>query len=346
MAKYPFAEEARRTLEENGIGFNTDGSTFIKRKEEPKEAPKETQNAQLTPQNPINNSVSEPPQPNATHQQVQEQEREKTQVAQDANAKLLEMQRAEIERLRKQVDQYNSERTRQQEPVQDPALLKEIEDLKAKVTEYEKASQKKQFDEYFKKEEFGLENVDDIVAKELRDSLISPVVTELNGEIKALQERLAKVQDKFREPTPEEKIEANKRKSQAELVEKFPDFFAIVNSQEFSEKLSKQDPRFPDATYGHALQRAYEAGNTDFIVREINAFLGNDKPQGLSSIADVSATNGVGVQNDVPQGGSGFTYTDEETVEMLRKRQMGDITRQEYSDYLAKRDEYRSKQHK
>lgn len=58
-------------------------------------------------------------------------------------------------------------------------------------------------------------------------------------------------------------------------------------------------------------------------------------------IADVGATNGVAKTSPAKQD-EGFTFTNEEAVEMLRKRQRRDLTAQEYSEYRAKLGAHRS----
>ena len=183
---------------------------------------------------------------------------------------------------------------------------------------------------------FDSENLDDDVLLEVRERLIAPTAKKLS----ALEQRLAKAEEKFREPTPAERLEQTKQKVYGEIKKEIPDFDTIFNSKEFKEKLAASDDRFPTATYGHALQEALENGRSDFIVREIKAFMGGKKDP-LSAIADVSGSNGAGKANEAKAEESGFTFTDEEARKMLRAFQMRDISRQEYSEYRSKLDAHR-----
>ena len=63
----------------------------------------------------------------------------------------------------------------------------------------------------------------------------------------------------------------------------------------------------------------------------------------LSAIADVGATNGVGTGQVATNDEPGYSYSQEEAEQMLRKRQRGDVSRQEYSEYRAKLEANRSR---
>ena len=186
---------------------------------------------------------------------------------------------------------------------------------------------------------FDSENLDDDVLLEIRDRFVKPMA----NKVEALEKRLSQQESKFREPTEAERLENVKRTTQQGIVAEIPDFMTIYNSKAFQDKLASKDPRFPTQTYGHALQLAYEGGDKDFIVREVKAFMSGEAPN-LNDVADVGATNGVGNKAvDTNDAGAKYTFTDEEAVQMLRKRQMGDISRAEYSEYRAKLDASRSK---
>lgn len=183
---------------------------------------------------------------------------------------------------------------------------------------------------------FDSEHLDDDVLLEVRRQLIAPTAKKLS----AIEQRLAKAEEKFRDPTPAELLEQTKRKAVQEVKKAIPDFDTIFNSKEFKDKLMSTDDRFPTATYGHALQEALENGRSDFIIREVKNFMGG-KTDPLASIADVSGSNGAGKAAEAKAEESGFTFTDEEARKMLRAFQMRDISRQEYSEYRSKLDAYR-----
>ena len=310
MAQHPFAAQARAVMEENGIVFNTDGSTSVK---QVSVSPEQTQ------ANPAENTPSENTQT--------------TQSAQDERDRLIEMQRAEIERLKGLQNQYNQQ-AKPQRSEREEELERELTELRGKLHQQTEQAQADEFRAILERQGFDSENFDDDVLIELRDTFIKPVANKLA----ALEERLGKTENRFREPTPEEKVAQTKKEVTAEIYKQIPDFGTIFNSPSFQERLGKKDSRFPfKQSYGHALQEAYENGNTEFIVSEVKAFMNGTTPD-LSAIADVSATNGVGTGQVATNDEPGYSYSQEEAEQMLRKRQRGDVSRQEYSEYRAKLD--------
>lgn len=310
MAQHPFAAQARAVMEENGIVFNTDGSTSVK---QVFVSPEQTQ------AEPTNNT---PPENTKT-----------AQSAQDERDRLIEMQRAEIERLKGLQNQYNTQ-AQPQRSEREEELERELTELRGKLHQQTEQEQADEFRAILERQGFDSENFDDDVLIELRDTFIKPVANKLA----ALEERLGKTESKFREPTPEEKVAQTKQQVTAEIYKQIPDFGTIFNSPSFQERLGKKDSRFPfKQSYGHALQEAYENGNTEFIVSEVKAFMNGTTPD-LSAIADVGATNGVGTGQVATNDEPGYSYSQEEAEQMLRKRQRGDVSRQEYSKYRAKLD--------
>nr|DAN52858.1 MAG TPA: hypothetical protein [Caudoviricetes sp.] len=310
MAQHPFAAQARAVMEENGIVFNTDGSTSVK---QVFVSPEQTQ------AEPANNT---PPENTKT-----------AQSAQDERDRLIEMQRAEIERLKSLQNQYNTQ-AQPQRSEREEELERELTELRGKLHQQTEQEQADEFRAILERQGFDSENFDDDVLIELRDTFIKPVANKLA----ALEERLGKTESKFREPTPEEKVAQTKQQVTAEIYKQIPDFGTIFNSPSFQERLGKKDSRFPfKQSYGHALQEAYENGNTEFIVSEVKAFMNGTTPD-LSAIADVGATNGVGTGQVATNDEPGYSYSQEEAEQMLRKRQRGDVSRQEYSEYRAKLD--------
>ena len=309
MAQHPFAAQARAVMEENGIVFNADGST-AKRDTQPANQPT-TEPAQTTP----------PTEPQQS-------------TSQDERDRLIEMQRAEIERLKGSQAQYQP-----QPSAREQELERELADLRGKLHTQTQSEQNDEFRELLERQGFDSENLDDDVIVELRDTLFRPVA----NKIASLEERLGKTESRFREPTPEERIAEVKASTSAKIYGEIPDFGTIFNSPAFQERLGKKDSRFPfKQTYGHALQEAYENGNADFIVSEVKVFMSGTTPD-LSAIADVGATNGVGTGQVATNNEPGYSYSQEEAEQMLRKRQRGDLSRQEYSEYRAKLEANRSR---
>lgn len=321
MAKYPFAEQARKQLEENGVTIGEDGiSGFVQQ-------PTQVVTGQQEPvvEKPVENKPEEQPEPQAKP--------ESQAPSADERDKLIEMQRRELEELR----------AKQSQPVEAPAkstreveLENELSALRAQLAEKEVAASADEFRAMLEAQGFDSENLDDDVLLEVRDKLLAPTAKKIS----ALEQRLMKAEERFREPTPEETLAQTKRRVIDEVKKQIPDFDTIFNSKEFKDKLSAGDDRFPTATYGHALQEALENGRSDFIVREIKNFMGG-KENPLSSIADVSGTNGAGNTNAAQAEESGFSYTDEEARQMLRAYQLREISRQEYSEYRSKLDAHR-----
>lgn len=325
MAKYQFAEQARKTLEENGVVINDDGTTGFAKQPEQFVVGDEAKPAETPAQKAPPSQVEEPAKPNA----------EETPAEKDERDRLIEMQRQELEELRAKANQA-PEPSQPAKSERETELETELAALRAQLAEKETAQSADEFRAMLEAQGFDSENLDDDVLLEVRERLIAPTAKKLT----ALEQRLSKAEERFREPTPAERLEQTKQKVYGEIKKEIPDFDTIFNSKEFKEKLTASDDRFPTATYGHALQEALENGRSDFIVREIKAFMGGKKDP-LSAIADVSGSNGAGKATEAKAEESGFTFTDEEARKMLRAFQMRDISRQEYSEYRSKLDAHR-----
>ena len=315
MAQHPFAAQARQAMEESGIVFNADGSTSMKSETSATETEQQTQT------------------PPANVEQTQT-------TTVDERDKLLAMQREELERLRAEKETWSKQtQTQPTKSEREESLERELEDLRSQIKNQTQQEQADAFRTMLEQQGFDSENLDDDVLLEIRDRFVKPMA----NKVEALEKRLSQQESKFREPTEAERLETVKRDTQRGIVAEIPDFMTIFNSKAFQDKLASKDPRFPTQTYGHALQLAYESGDKDFIVREVKAFMSGVAPN-LNDVADVGATNGVGNKAvDTNDAGAKYTFTDEEAVQMLRKRQMGDISRAEYSEYRAKLDASRSK---
>lgn len=325
MAKYQFAEQARKTLEENGVVINDDGTTGFAKQPEQFVVGDEAKPAETPAQEVPPAQVEEPAKPNA----------EETPAEKDERDRLIEMQRQELEELRAKVNQAPAQ-TQPAKSERETELETELAALRAQLAEKETAQSADEFRAMLEAQGFDSENLDDDVLLEVRERLIAPTAKKLT----ALEQRLSKAEERFREPTQAERLEQTKQKVYGEIKKEIPDFDTIFNSKEFKEKLTASDDRFPTATYGHALQEALENGRSDFIIREIKSFMGGKKDP-LSAIADVSGSNGAGKATEAKAEESGFTFTDEEARKMLRAFQMRDISRQEYSEYRSKLDAHR-----
>lgn len=325
MAKYQFAEQARKTLEENGVVINDDGTTGFAKQPEQFVVGDEAKPAKTPAQEVPPTQVEEPAKPNA----------EETPAEKDERDRLIEMQRQELEELRAKANQAPAQ-TQPAKSERETELETELAALRAQLAEKETAQSADEFRAMLEAQGFDSENLDDDVLLEVRERLIAPTAKKLT----ALEQRLSKAEERFREPTPAERLEQTKQKVYGEIKKEIPDFDTIFNSKEFKEKLTASDDRFPTATYGHALQEALENGRSDFIIREIKSFMGGKKDP-LSAIADVSGSNGAGKATEAKAEESGFTFTDEEARKMLRAFQMRDISRQEYSEYRSKLDAHR-----
>lgn len=325
MAKYQFAEQARKTLEENGVVINDDGTTGFAKQPEQFVVGDEAKPEESTAQEAPPSQVEEPVKPNT----------EETPTEKDERDRLIEMQRQELEELRAKANQV-TEYSQPAKSERETELENELAALRAQLSEKETAQSADEFRAMLEAQGFDSENLDDDVLLEVRERLIAPTAKKLS----ALEQRLSKAEERFREPTPAERLEQTKQKVYGEIKKEIPDFDTIFNSKEFKEKLAASDDRFPTATYGHALQEALENGRSDFIIREIKSFMGGKKDP-LSAIADVSGSNGAGKATEAKAEESGFIFTDEEARKMLRAFQMRDISRQEYSEYRSKLDAHR-----
>lgn len=332
MAKYQFADQARKVLEENGVVVNDDGTTGFAKQTEQVVVGGEPQQTEAPAQ--TTNVVQEASQEQQTQTESPEAE-PATQAEKDERDRLIEMQRRELEELRAKANQAPAQ-TQPAKSEREIELENELAALRAQLSEKEVAQSADEFRAMLEAQGFDSEHLDDDVLLEVRRQLIAPTAKKLS----AIEQRLAKAEEKFRDPTPAELLEQTKRNVVQEVKKAIPDFDTIFNSKEFKDKLMSTDDRFPTVTYGHALQEALENGRSDFIIREVKNFMGG-KTDPLASIADVSGSNGAGKAAEAKAEESGFTYTDEEARKMLRAFQMRDISRQEYSEYRSKLDAHR-----
>lgn len=321
MAKHPFADQARAQLEANGIVFNTDGSTSkrVDQTTPPQEPPVA---GEVKAPNTVIVGDSTTPENNTTAPNDNG-------GAEDPN-KLLELYRKRNAELEAQIANGNKNTAPSARELE---LEQELSNLRSQMSTQTQAQQADAVRELLERKGFDSENVDDDVLIEIRDTFVKPVYDRVLN----LEERLSQTEQRTREPTAEERRLALKNETQNKIFKAIPDFGVIFNSEEFQKKLSEPDSRYPfKSTYGHALQDALESGNAEFIVDEVKAFISGKAPA-ANAIADVGATNGVAKTAPAKQD-EGFTFTNEEAVEMLRKRQRRELTAQEYSEYRAKLD--------
>lgn len=322
MAKHPFADQARAQLEANGIVFNADGSTSKREdlNQTPPEAPVEGQVKAPT------TVVVEETKPTAGTQETPPAENG---TSEDPN-KLLELYRQRNAELEAQLA---NGKTGSEPTARELELEQELNKLRSQVSTQTQKEQADAVRDLLERKGFDSDNVDDELLLEIRDTFVRPIADKMM----TLEERLTQTEQRTREPTAEEKRLALKNETQAKIFKEIPDFSVVFNSKEFQKKLNEPDARYPfKSTYGHALQDALENGNAEFIVNEVKAFISGKAP-GVDAIADVGATNGVAKNAPAPQT-DGYSYTPEEVVEMLRKRQRRELTPQQYSEYRAKLD--------
>lgn len=316
MAQHPFAAKARAIMAENGIIVNPDGTTSL---------------ATSTVEQ---NAVSQP-----TYQQ------EPTPLAApetDLNKdQILELQRQELETLRSMKSQWQANQnqaTPQGPTARELELEQQLAELRSKLEAQPQAEDTDAIRAVLEAQGFDSEYIDDEALLEIRNTFFSPIASEVDK----LKKELETYRDKFRDPTPEEKQEQIKKQTNKKLVEAIPDFQTIFDSSAFQKRLAEKDSRFPTKTYGEAMQIAYDNGNHEFIVQEVKNFLNGGTAPNIGDIADVGASNGVGTKSQA-QASDGYTFTNEEAIEMLRKNQRGLISRKEYSEYRAKLDAHRSR---
>lgn len=322
MAQHPFAAQARQAMEASGVVFNADGTTSVREVEDENKKPEDQVSVTSTEEN------------------VDEGKPEELAKI-DERDSILAMQREELDQLRKEKEAWQSQQTSQTETKsqREVELEQELAEIKAQMATQTESQQADAFRQMLEQQGFDSENLDDDVLLEIRDRFVRPMA----DKVTKLENKLAQYDQKFRDPTPQEKLEQVKQATNKKIFKEIPDFQTIYNSKAFQDKLGQKDSRFPTATYGQTLQIAYENGNHEFIVQEVKNFLNGGTAQTISDIADVGATNGVGKTVDKPVSDSQYTFTDEEAIQMLRKRQMGDLSMREYSEYRAKLDEHRSR---
>lgn len=327
MAKYQFAEQARKLLEENGVTVNDDGTTgFIK---QPEQVVLDGGAGTTEPPQNVNEEAT------ASSSQDNQASEQASTTTVDERDRLIEMQREELEALRAKQAQQSSEQP--QKSAREEELERELAELRGQLETKTQAEQADEFRAMLEKQGFNSDELDDDVLLEVRRQLIAPVADKLNS----IEQRIAKTEERFREPTAQEKLEQTKARVYGDIKKEIPDFDTIFNSKAFKDKLAEKDDRFPTATFGHALQEALENGRADFIIREVKAFMGGGKDP-LAAIADVSGSNGEGANTTPATDTGGYTFSDEEATQMLRAYQMRDISRQEYSEYRSKLDAHRS----
>lgn len=340
MAQHPFAAVAREKLKAQGIVFLPDGSTMLNREESidgnvdqqvvEKLETNEVGNTELGNHDTGNHDTGNPEVDNTDGPVIDERD------------KILALQREEIADLKAKLAQSNTQQSSEAPPhksAREAELEKEIEDLKAKISTQTIAEQADEVRALLEQQGFDSEVLDDEALLEIRDRFIKPMANKLDH----LENAIKKYEDKLRDPTPEEKLASIKQDTNKKIVGEIPDFNTIFNSKDFQKRLAEKDNRFPTKTYGEALQIAYENGNADFIVQEVKNFLGGGPAQNIEKIADVSASKGGGGNGKQSQGKPRYTFTNEEAIQMLRKRQMGDLTKQEYSEYRQKLEAKRSR---
>lgn len=153
----------------------------------------------------------------------------------------------------------------------------------------------------------NLDHIDEDVASELDDKFLAPIRAEVN-ELKALRQQ----EMKYRQ----DQLIAN---ANNKIIAKYPKAEKILKSQQFKDFVNADsDPYSAEQAFDRVM-RAYYAGDGDYVVQKLNAFVGNrGKPKPP-----------VGVE---PHQGSGGSSAGEYSA----KRPMTD------AEYLAKRQAIKS----
>lgn len=340
MAKFQFADEVQKNLEQQGAVFDENGFIIGKADETVVVPPQSDEEKTAEPEQKAEVKQEQTTTGSDNSQQKEQAQEEKPkQQGESEQEKILRLQREEIADLKAKLASGGSQAPQQSTgPTQ---REKELEQQIAELTAKTKQDQVDEVRDLLEKQGFDSEILDDDMVLELRDTLVKPIANKLG----ALEQQIAKMNDRFREPTHAEKIAKNKEMAIIEIQKAIPDFETIFNSREFRQRLSENDARFPTGTYGETLQIAYEQGNHKFIVQEIKNFLGGGSTPSVEQIADVGA--GKGVANKAPEESvPKYTFTPEEARKMLDESRMGNISRQEYSEYIAKQREHNAKQHR
>lgn len=306
MAKHPFASEVAERIKQemaDGVVFAKDNPTKVF----------------------VGNQSDTPP----SEPQEKAPVEEKVVLPQD---KIIQMQEEELARLRAMEQSWKQQQTQANErTTRELELEKELAELRNQLAASATSKQEQDIiEEIMSQANFDSENFEDEALVEIKDRFVAPVAKV----VKDLREKQAKLEAKLQGPTAEELRIQNQAKAITAVKEKIPTFDTIFNSKAFQEKLANPDPRFPEDTYGRVMQTAYERGNAEFIIREVQAFMNGNTAPDLEAIADVGATNGVGSKTQGAKTAPTFEFSTTEAAEMLHKYRIGDISRDDYRNYV------------
>lgn len=339
MAKYRFADQVENELKASGVTITPNGTTVIAPPETPVDNPvdKPVDNTVITPSQTVNTTT---PPPSSTPQGATDTP--PAQHTPSSDTRVIEMQREEIARLRGEVEKYKLGGSQQQPSSREQQLEQELNEAKEKIAKMSKSERADALKELMERQTFDLVNVDDEAALEIKKALIDPVlgvVEDLRKENESLRESL-----RGKQLTPEQEAQERKVQTYNSIIKEIPDFDTIIASSEFRRFAEEPDPTGLFDTKGDALQASYDRGNGKYVIQELKKFLGGETPQTLAQIADVGGVKGVGTQSpsSQPEQNDDAIYDNYDyDQKMLRDFQSRNISRAEYKEFKAKRDEYR-----
>lgn len=176
----------------------------------------------------------------------------------------------------------------------------------------------------------SMTTVDEEVAQEIYNTVLKPELDEIRKaheqQVSAISGTLTE-QQKRQEEFDRDRVEKARATTNEKILSKHPHAGKILQSTEFMAFLkTKEDPYAQQSKYD-ILNRAYSAGDADYVLRELDAFADTrrkPKPQASVDVNSGGSPNTSSVEKKQPM--SQQQYLAERKVIMSRRHKPSDLT--------------------
>ena len=184
----------------------------------------------------------------------------------------------------------------------------------------------------------SMTTIDEEVAQEIYNTVLKPELDEMRAsydrQVSSISGTLTE-QQKRQEEYDKNNLAKSRAKTNDVIIGKHPHAAKILQSAEFNEFLkSKQDPYSQQSKYD-ILNTAYNAGDADYVVRELDAFAETRRKPKPQASVDVNSGGSPNTSSaDAKQPMSEQQYAAKRKDIMARRHKPSDLTNL-YNQYIA-----------
>ena len=232
-----------------------------------------------------------------------------------------------------------AERTRQVEQnglAEIAELRRQLELRQSELQTYQTQATERELADMMQIDRSALSHLDAETADELTQNVLRPVLERVQKSMASRMEQVSnsvtqlqtEFQRRYQDMSDREKTERRIRINER-LLHAVPDFEALNQTAAFNE-FKKRVPPGGRQSFGDAMTDAYQAGDVDYIVEQVNVFR-SGRPR-LSDVADIDLSREAAVQAQAPGNEPRYTYKDLDDAKI--KFQRGLMDRKTFRQFM------------